>query len=478
MLSDMTPFRMIGNLYFVGTKGASSHLIDTGNGLILIDSGYAETADVIVESMSILGFDVQDVKYILHSHGHYDHTGGAKKLIELSGAESFLHPADFRYLSDNTPHTPLGDGHVIRLGNTEILCLHTPGHTMGTVSFFFSVEENGKRYRAGMFGGAGTNQLKKDFLTDQNLSLLQRGHFLKSIERLRGQQVDVFVGNHSWNNRTPQKYQISLTATENPFIDPTEWSKFLDQCEKKMLNIITEESRTHFINYGHRGACAYFPENTMSSFSAAVQMGANGLETDVRLTADGVPILFHDNSLERVTGKPGNVGDYTYKELKEIAVENGEKSDFIPTFEEFLAEFGNQDLMLAIELKQRGIAETVAKAILAHGLESKVTVTSFMLDELCRFRACAPHIRTGYLTRSHTEETLRALVECGIDEYCPYAPEVTSERVDLWHRLGFNVRAWGVRNQALMRNVYLAGADGMTVNFPDKLTELIAKTRK
>ena len=101
MLSDMTPFKMIGNLYFVGTKAASSHLIDTGEGLILIDSGYAETADVIVESMGILGFDIKNVRYILHSHGHYDHTGGAKKLVELSGAESFLHPDDFRYLYRN-----------------------------------------------------------------------------------------------------------------------------------------------------------------------------------------------------------------------------------------------------------------------------------------------------------------------------------------------------------------------------------------
>ena len=76
MLGDMKPFRLAGNIYFVGTYKASSHLIDTGDGLILIDTGYEETADVIVESVGALGFDIRDIKYILHSHGHYDHAGG------------------------------------------------------------------------------------------------------------------------------------------------------------------------------------------------------------------------------------------------------------------------------------------------------------------------------------------------------------------------------------------------------------------
>lgn len=473
MLSDMTPFRMIGNLYFVGTKGASSHLIDTGEGLILIDSGYAETVDVIVDSMNMLGFDIKDVKYILHSHGHRDHTGGAKKLLSLCNAESFLPPADLRYVRDNVPHSPIGDGDVIRLGNTEILCLHTPGHTLGTASFFFDVEENGRRLRAGMFGGAGTNQLKKDFLRERGLSYLQRGLFLESIERLRGQHVDVFVGNHTWNNHTPQKYERSLVEAQNPFIDPTEWGRFLDKCENAMLDIMEEQSRSHFVNFGHRGACAYAPENTMSSFELALTMGANGIETAVQLTSDGVAVLFHDDTLLRVTGEKGRASDHTYEQLQGFRVKNGEKSDRIPTLEEFWERFGKEDITFAIELKQRDTARLVADSIRAHGIDKKAVVTSFMLDELCRLKAYAPDLKTGYLTRSTDEKTLRILREQGIDEYCPYAPNVTAEAVDKWHRMGFNVRAWGVKDEALMRAVYDAGADGMTVNFPDKLTEYI-----
>ena len=89
MLSDIAPHRMAGNLHFVGTYKASAHMVDTGEGLILIDTGYPETADVIVESLELLGYSIKDVKYILHSHGHWDHTGGTAKLVELSGAETF-----------------------------------------------------------------------------------------------------------------------------------------------------------------------------------------------------------------------------------------------------------------------------------------------------------------------------------------------------------------------------------------------------
>jgi hypothetical protein len=146
---------MIGNLYFVGTKPASCHLIDTGDGLILIDVGYVETADHVIESMKTLGFDVRDVKMIILSHGHYDHSDGVAKIKALSGATVYMSELDNKYLNTfKKPDVNLKDGDIITLGNTEILCRHTPGHTEGTFSFFWNVEEDGVTYRAAMFGGA------------------------------------------------------------------------------------------------------------------------------------------------------------------------------------------------------------------------------------------------------------------------------------------------------------------------------------
>ena len=474
MLSDMTPFRLIGNVYFVGTYKASCHMIDTGDGLILIDTGYADTAEIIVDSIAHLGFNASDVKIILHSHGHYDHTGCTPGLLRYCpNAKTYLHKNDLKYLAKNpfTPDCYFEDGQHVVLGNTDILCLFTPGHTEGSMSFFFDTEEDGKVYRVGTFGGAGTNQLKKSYMIPRGLSYHLRGLFFESVERLLDEQVDVFLGNHTWHNQTKENYEKSLVSKKNPFIDSTRWPTFLKKLRGNLEAILVEESRSCFINYAHRGASEYAPENTMLSFHLGIFMGANGIETDVQLTRDGVPVLFHDTTLERVTGELGEIGDYTYEELLAFRVKKGTHTDRIPTLEEFLRAFGYRDLTFAIELKGEGSAIPTADLIRRYELEKKCVVTSFSLDYLREFCAYAPEIKTGYLTAEVTDEKLALLKELGIDEICPHAKLVTEASVTAWHKKGFNVRAWGIANREIMRAVYDAGVDGMTCNFPDALTE-------
>ncbi|MBR2038654.1 MAG: MBL fold metallo-hydrolase [Lachnospiraceae bacterium] len=473
MLGDMKPFKMVGNLYFVGTYRASSHLIDTGDGLILIDSGYAETADVIVESVTELGFDIKDVKYILHSHGHSDHTDGTPRLLELTKAETFLGEGDVKYISGWAPNHFYQDGQVITLGNTNILCIATPGHTEGTFSFFFNVEENGQTYRAGMFGGAGTNQLKKPYLNRRKCSWLNRGLYFKSVERLKKEHVDVFVGNHTWNNKTKGKYETMLDSVENPFINDAEWVPFLEKCEKDAESVILNESRELFVNYAHRGASHYAPENTFLSFYLGIYMGANGIETDVQMTKDGVLVLFHDKTIDRMTGQEGSVSDYTLEELQQFIFEKNGLTDKIVVFEEFLKQFSFRDITFAIEIKQPGTEKDIADMLRKYGMHNKTIVTSFSLECIQIFKEYAPEYRVGFLTREVNEQTLEFLKEIKADELCPFATIVTTENVEKWHREGFNVRAWGVYSEELMRNVYDSMADGMTVNFPDKLVEYI-----
>ena len=474
MKSDMVPFRMAGNLHFVGCKKASSHLLDTGDGLILLDTGYEENAESIVDSMEKLGFDIRDVKYIIHSHGHYDHTFATPKLVELSGAKTFLNSKDICYLKGRfTPDFDIRDGDVIKLGNTEILCLETPGHTEGTVSFFFNLEEDGKLYRAGMFGGAGTNQLKKDFLKSEGLNTLPRGQFFKSVNRLRNEHVDIFIGNHSWQNDTQGNYEKSLTSDVNPFIDETRWGAFLDKVEKNLWQVIDEESKTHFINYAHRGASEYLPENTFLAFYTGVYMGANGIETDVHVTKDGVAVLFHDDTLDRVTGESGEVSERTYTELAQMFVTKNEFQDKIVRFEDFLDKFSFRDLTFAIELKQKGTAKQVADILRKYDMKDKVVITSFDFESVCDMREYAPEFTAGFLAKEVTDDLLSEMKKRNISEICPKAPLINEENVRKWHSEGFNVRAWGVSNEDLMKNVYEAGADGMTVNFPDKLAEYI-----
>ncbi len=90
----MEPFKIFGNTYFVGTKPASSHLIDTGSGLILLDSGYQESLYLVLESIRKLGFDPHDIRYIVHSHGHIDHAAATRALVEMVHAETFLGEED------------------------------------------------------------------------------------------------------------------------------------------------------------------------------------------------------------------------------------------------------------------------------------------------------------------------------------------------------------------------------------------------
>ena len=141
--------------------------------MILIDTGYEETADAIVESMSQLGYEMKDVKIILHSHGHCDHTDGTEKILKLApGAKTYLSFKDIRYIKGFKPDFDILDGDVVELGDTKIECLFTPGHTEGSVSFFLDVIEDGKTYRAAMFGGSGTKQLRKEFMRKMRVPLM------------------------------------------------------------------------------------------------------------------------------------------------------------------------------------------------------------------------------------------------------------------------------------------------------------------
>ena len=235
----------------------------------------------------------------------------------------------------------------------------------------------------------------------------------------------------------------------------------------------------NFINYAHRGASSYAPENTMSSFRLGIEMGANGIETDVQLTSDGIAVLFHDDTVTRMTGREGKVSDYTLAELLSFDITNYGKSDKIMTLDDFLKEFGSLDLTFAIELKGKNTAKITYEHIKRYGVEDKCIITSFMYEELLDYIAISGSNEVGYLALIKEESEIKPLLDKmrddGIVEFCPEAKFINSKSVKEWHDLGFRVRAWGVYDEQLMQKVYLSGADGMTVNFPDKLTEFINK---
>ena len=234
----LQPFKIIGNVYFVGTFQASCHLIDTGDGLILIDPGYSNTLYLVVRSIYELGFNPKDIKYIINTHWHWDHTEATAAMVDLSGAKTLIGYNDEekarRYF---IPDILIKDGDTLTLGNTTISFMETPGHTKGTISFFFNTEDNGKVYRVGMFGGAGANTLAQGQFDYDGC----REDYRNSLQRLRKEKVDVFIGNHVWNNDTAVKGELLLKTGENKFIDDNLWHQFLDFCEKRLNDIISKD---------------------------------------------------------------------------------------------------------------------------------------------------------------------------------------------------------------------------------------------
>lgn len=253
----MEPFKIFGNLYFVGTTFVSSHVIDTGEGLILVDSQYPQSVYLLLENIRKVGLDPYDIKCIVHSHGHYDHLGGTRALVELIGCKTVIGRPDrdyangtvdltwakelgFTYYEMFEPDILVDDGDVLEVGNTKIRFVNTPGHTPGTMSLFFNVTDGESTYTAAMFGGAGMNSMRYKFLDAYGLPHSLRDDFLVSLEKVRGEHVDILIGNHPGDAQTAQKYARMLAGEENPFLDPTAWHRRLDYCRGQFDDMVAK----------------------------------------------------------------------------------------------------------------------------------------------------------------------------------------------------------------------------------------------
>ena len=229
-----------------------------------------------------------------------------------------------------------------------------------------------------------------------------------------------------------------------------------------------------FVVYAHRGASEYYPENTLSSFAAGVDMGANGIETDVQISKDGVLMIYHDDTMDEKTGFHGAIADYTYEELRAARVKNEKygREDCLMTFEDFLKYFGWRDLTFAIELKVTGIAKAVIDMMRKYNVIEKSIITSFKYEALVETRECDPDVRIGWLYVKPTDNTLEKLAAIRAFQACPKAIDIKKEHLDALYGAGYGCRAWGISNTDVMKYAVDIGVEGgMTVNFPDKLIE-------
>ena len=233
-----------------------------------------------------------------------------------------------------------------------------------------------------------------------------------------------------------------------------------------------------FVNYAHRGASAYSPENTMISFRKALQLGANGIELDLQRTKDGKIVIFHDKNIDKKSNGKGKISDYTYKELLEFDFGSWfdikYKDERIVLFENFAKEFLSKNLTFAIELKQEGIEKDVLDIIKKYATYDDIYITSFNFNALNNVRAIDSNIKLSWLIEDRINiDNISKLLEINGIQICPNAEDVTIEDIKLANKSGVRVRLWGVSNEDIMRKAFNFNIDGMTVNFPDKLKELM-----
>jgi len=239
----------------------------------------------------------------------------------------------------------------------------------------------------------------------------------------------------------------------------------------------------NFLVIAHRGASSYAPENTLAAFDLALQMGCCHLELDVDLSSDGHVVVMHDDKVDRTTNGIGPVESHSLAELRALDAGAWFGTQFagerIPTFAEVLERY-QERVHLHTEIKGRAehLTHSTVDLIRQYRMVKHVTVTSFQYLRLAETRAYAPELPTGWLVSEVSDGTIEQAQALGLTQICPKADGVTAASVRRLHGAGFVVRAWGVADEALMRQVVEAGADGMTVNFPNKLLAYLRERRR
>ena len=234
-----------------------------------------------------------------------------------------------------------------------------------------------------------------------------------------------------------------------------------------------------FMAIAHRGASSYAPENTFAAFDLAIAMGARHIELDVHFSSDGHLVVIHDDAVNRTTDGAGPVTGHSLAAL--TALDAGSwfdprfKGERIPTLGAVLERYkGRAHVHVEIKGHSAGLAQKTADLVRARGVAGQVTITSFQIAKLEETRAYAPELPTGWLVGQVSDASIAQARAMGLTQLCPRADTVTPELVSRLHAERFVVRAWGVATEDLMRQVVTAGADGMTVNFPDKLLAYLA----
>lgn len=252
------PFRIISNVYYVGSQGLASYLITTPQGNILINSSLEASVPLIRQSVEKLGFKFSDTKILLISHAHWDHCAGSAAVKELTGAKYMVMDADVpeieaggkgnfaygdnlgsRYQPAKVDRT-LHDGDEVRLGGAVLVAHLTPGHTKGTTTWTMKVADSGKTYNVVIVGSPNVNAgyvLVNNALYPQIASDYER-----MFRVLKALPCDVFLGAHGDYYGLEAKYARMQAGEANPFIDPEGYKSYVAEREQAFRDELAKQT--------------------------------------------------------------------------------------------------------------------------------------------------------------------------------------------------------------------------------------------
>jgi len=242
------PYRIIGNVYYIGSQGLASYLITTKEGHILINSSLESSVPLIRESIEKLGFKFGDVKILLISHAHWDHCAGSASIKELTGAKYMVMDADvpeieaggkgnFQYGDSPTSrYQPtkvdrvLHEGEVVKLGDAVLTAHLTPGHTKGTTTWTMKAKEGDRTYNVVIIGSPNVNAGYK--LVNNALYPQIASDYERMFRILKSLPCDVFLGAHGNYYGMEAKYARMKEHAANPFIDPEGYKSYVAEREQ------------------------------------------------------------------------------------------------------------------------------------------------------------------------------------------------------------------------------------------------------
>jgi metallo-beta-lactamase class B len=238
--TQFPPHKIIGNLYYVGTRTLSSFLIATTQGNILINSTYERNVQTIEKSVEQLGFKFSDIKILLGTHAHSDHQEGDALLKQLTGAQTMAMAEDVPALQAITPGGKehpidkiLHDGETVTLGGTTLTAHLTPGHTRGCTTWTMKAQEGGKNYNVVI----GCSLRPPATLTPEVVA-----EFRHSFLLVRSLACDVPLGDHTAQYNLQEKYAKLQAGAPNPFIDPDGCAYEVD-IEEAMFHALLDEQQ-------------------------------------------------------------------------------------------------------------------------------------------------------------------------------------------------------------------------------------------